>query len=351
MAQIHCGKSAALFCACLASAVFAAPSARAGGPYDAEYVFGDSLSDNGNAAEYAAAIAGTGFPYPPSYHDAYTNGPVAVALLAQSLGIDLEPSLWRNGFSDANNIFPPGFVPGTNYAYAGATAEPNGIIVPGANLPDQVLAYTNHANVADPSALYVIEIGGNDVILKTLGAPVSIDGSVMEETSEITTLAQDGARNFLIVNVPNVGLIPLVSSNAAESTAATTYSQEYDSELNSQLAGLVLPTGAALHEFDLYDFNTAILANAAAYGFTNTTEPCYSNTPYSAASATGCDLTNVDSFLYWDDVHPTAPVHALWAQGMEAALVPEPSTWAMLLLGFAGTGLMALRGARKGRAA
>jgi PEP-CTERM motif len=46
--------------------------------------------------------------------------------------------------------------------------------------------------------------------------------------------------------------------------------------------------------------------------------------------------------VYWNDIHPTAPVQALWADGFEAA-VPEPSTWAMTLLGFAGLGIAGYR--------
>src|SRR5579871_5725227 len=207
--------------------------------FDAEYVFGDSLSDNGNAAEFGGAA----YPYPPSYHDAYTNGPVAAALLAQSFGLNLEPSLWANGFMDVHNIFPPGFVPGTNYAFAGATASEDGTIVPGANLPDQVGAYTARvSNVADPSALYVVMIGGNDVILTALSgvtggaADALLTASVSSETAQITKLAADGAKNFLIVNVPDVGLIPLMTEEfPADAAAATADSKFYDSQLNTQL--------------------------------------------------------------------------------------------------------------------
>ena len=53
-------------------------------------------------------------------------------------------------------------MPGTNYAVAGATSaigDANGI-----NLPEQVGAFSAFEHgVADPSALYVIMIGGNDV--------------------------------------------------------------------------------------------------------------------------------------------------------------------------------------------
>ena len=340
------------FCACLASAMLGFPAAHAG-PYDAEYVFGDSLSDNGNAAE----AGGSAYPFPPSFHDAYTNGPVAVALLAQSLGLPaLEPSLWADGFMDVHGIFPHGFVPGTNYAFAGATASEGGTIVPGANLPDQVAAYTAHVSkTADPSALYVIMIGGNDVILATLAGLSQPDAdavltlSVKSEVKQIETLAGDGAKNFLVVNVPDVGLIPLASGNSTESEAATMESQFYDSQLNMQLASLGLPA-TELHEFDLYDFNTtAILDNATELGFTNTKQPCFSDAPFFADSTTGCSIAEVNNFIYWNDVHPSGHVQALWATGMEAA-IPEPSTWAMLLLGFAGIGFAGLRSARKASA-
>ncbi len=340
--------SAAGLCACVVGVMGAATAAKA---YDAEYVFGDSLSDNGNAAE----LGGAAYPDPPSYHDAYTNGPVAVAVLAKSLGLPaLEPSLWANNFTDEHNLFPPGFTPGTNYAFAGATANLNGYTgFPPANLPEQVSAYTTHvSNNADSSALYVIMIGGNDVInaISSGFTDTYLTTGVTSEVAQITTLADDGARNFLIVNVPNVGLIPLLSGNPAAATLATDYSQFYDAALQTQLDELALPAGTALNEFNLYDYNENILANPLKYGFTNTTQACYSHTPSSDASATGCNTSNIDSFIYWDDVHPTAPVQALWAQGMQQA-IPEASTWAMLLMGFAGTAFMGLRSARKGQTA
>jgi phospholipase/lecithinase/hemolysin len=340
--------SAAGLCACMVGVMGAATAAKA---YDAEYVFGDSLSDNGNAAE----LEGANYPDPPSYHDAYTNGPVAVAVLAKSLGLPaLEPSLWANNFTDEHNLFGAGFTPGTNYAFAGATANLVGYPDFYWNLPQQVAAYTEHvSNVADPSALYVIMIGGNDVIDAVTSNPplkdTYIESGVDSEVAQITTLADDGARNFLIVNVPNVGLIPLLSGTLG-AALATDYSQLYDATLQMQLHGLALPAGTALNEFNLYDYNEGILANATTLGFKNTTQPCFSDAPGTADSTTGCSITNVNNFIYWNDVHPSGHVQALWAGGMEA-VVPETSTWAMLLMGFAGTAFMGLRSARKGRTA
>jgi phospholipase/lecithinase/hemolysin len=334
----------------VASALFGVPGAKAG-PYTAEYVFGDSLSDTGNLA----ALYGTNFPFPPSYHDSFTNGPVAVERLAQGLGLNADPSLWVTGFTG----------PGTNYAVAGATsalAAQGGPV--GINLPEQIVAYSTHvSSVADPHALYVIMIGGNDVrnaALQGTGLPAVQDG-VQTELAAISTLSGEDARNFLIVNVPNVGIIPeFAQDNPALAAAATSYSKTYDAELAAGLSALdpTLPAGTSLDEFDLYGFNTELLANAAAYGFTNTTDRCFTDTPLSAATTAECgpDGANIASFVYWDSIHPTARVQALWARAMGDELgvnvaVPEGSTWLMMLFGFAGLGFAAYSRSGKQRLA
>ncbi len=367
-------KYTGVFCACLASAMLGFPAAHAG-PYDAEYVFGDSLSDNGNIAELANVEFYAGpppapphgfyfgnFPDPPSYHDSSTNGPVAVQLLAQSLGLNANPSLWVTGFADPAGLFGPSFVPGTNYAVGGATAAAittKG--TPGINLPEQVGAFSLHeGGVADPNALYVVMIGGNDVRNAALydtgsDATDAITAGVDAEVAAITTLSGEGAKDFLVVNVPDVGLIPeFAQENPGDAANATAYSISYDSQLSAGLNGLGLPEGDQLVDFNLFALNAYILHHAGSYGFTNTTDPCFADTPLSAVSTTGCipdgPGANIASYVYWDHIHPTAGVQALWAEGFRAA-IPKPSTWSMLLLGFAGMGFAGYAGSRKRNAA
>jgi outer membrane lipase/esterase len=324
----------------LAAALAAAPAHA--GPFDAEYVFGDSLSDNGNLAE----ALHTNFPNPPSFHDSFTNGPVAASILASKLGFTLTPSLWLTGFHDTFNLFGgASFVPGTNYAVAGATSAAAAQGGPaGINLPQQLAAYSAiSAAHADPNALYVVMIGGNDVrnaALQNTGA-AAVQAGVTAEITAIQTLLAEGAKNIFVVNVPNVGLIPEFAQDApALAGAATSFSELYDASLAAALMGL--PTsGADVSLFDLFTFNDDILANAAALGFTDTTDRCFTNTPLAATTSPQCgpNAQNINQFLYWDSIHPTAPVQALWGNAFASALgvpLPEPSDIALLAIGVAG---------------
>jgi outer membrane lipase/esterase len=325
--------------ACLPGALFGVSAAHAA-DFSAEYVFGDSLSDNGNLA----VLTGS-FPNPPSFNNSFTNGPVAVQLLAESLGLSANASLWLGA---------PSVPAGTNYAVGGATsATPDAV---GINLLNQVGAYSAYAaGHADPNALYVVMIGGNDVrnaALDGTGAPAVGEG-VDAELTAISALSEEGAKHFLVVNVPNVGIIPeFAQENPTLAASATAFSQLYDTELSGGLADLDLGAGATLTDFDLFGFNANILANAAAHGLTNTTDPCYTDAPGSAATTSACgpDAENIDSFVYWNDIHPTRQIQALWAEGFESA-VPEPSTWAMLLIGFVGLGFAGYRRGARTRAA
>ncbi len=313
------------------------------GPYTAEYVFGDSLSDNGNLAE----AVGFNFPNPPSYHDSFSNGPVAAEVLAGRLGLTLTPSLFVTGFKDVNNLFGgPSYVPGTNYAVAGATsaATPAFGGVAGANLPQQVAAFSAFkGGVADPNALYFVLSGGNDVrqaALNNLGV-AGITAGVSNELGAIQFLINAGARNLLIVNVPNVGVIPeFTQDNISVAAAATSLSQAYDTALANGLMGLTMPSGTKLNLFDLYAFNSNIIANAGSYGIMNTSDRCFTNTPLSPAATAGCGVNgaNIGQYFYWDAIHPTGKVQALAGNALAAALgVPEPSTTLLL-----GVGVMAL---------
>lgn len=336
-------------------ALVASPAAA--GPYTANYIFGDSLSDTGNLAE----ALGHNFPNPPFYNDSFTNGPPAVSILSQGLGLAANPSLFVTGFVDAHGLgLPTG---GTNYAVAGATAG-NKILagttttegVPGANLPQQVGAFLAHSgSVASASALYTVFIGGNDVRTAAHQGDASfVTTGEATEIASIKALMAAGAKNFLVVNVPDVGLIPEFTqeSPAGQAAAAHADSIAYDQMLNSDVTTLIASNpNDSFKLFDLYSANNAFIANAASFGITNTTDPCYTNTSAGVASASApatasaaCgginpatgQATNINQFLYWDHIHPSAKVQAAFGAELLATVVPEPASFAVLGIGMAG---------------
>jgi outer membrane lipase/esterase len=341
----------AIVAALVLSCLTASPGNAATGPYDNIYVFGDSLSDRGNIAE----ALGNAFPDPPSYHYSFTNGPTAISLVANGFGLAADPSLWLTNFQDVNSLFPSGYKLGTSYAVGGATAaanSPNGI--PGINLPDQLGAYIAYSGgQADPNALYTVFIGGNDVRDATLpggGSTAAIANGVTAELAALQTLKAAGATNFLVVNVPNIGVIPqFAQQNPGLAAEATANAQLYDTLLSSGVDTFVAGGGVNLDYFNLYDLNEYILANASTFGITNTTDFCYTGAPFSTATTAACgpDAENIGSLAYWNNVHPTAKVQALWAasiyDSLNPAAAPEPMTWTLMILGMGCTGAMLRR--------
>ncbi len=322
-------------------AAFALPAAAA--PYTAQYVFGDSLSDNGNLA----AALGTTFTDPPFASNAFTNGPVAVELLANRLGLRADAARWTStaGVGSA----------GTNFAVAGAKAGNTAAI----DLPFQVSAFLARSGGAAPAdALYTVFIGGNDVRNAALNNDTSFTtNGVASEIANIGRLLAAGARDFLIVNVPDVGLIPeFTQENPGRAELATQASLQYNSLLASGVASLAAANpDDTLRLFDLYSANNAFIANAASAGITNTTDPCYLNvnaqlaSPAPAATPTATcgavnpatnQAANINRYQYWDHIHPTAKVQAAFADGLYATVapvsVPEPTSMALLAGGLAG---------------
>ena len=95
---------------------------------------------------------------------------------------------------------------------------------------------------------------------------------------------------------------------------------------SSDLALRQANPGVTISVLDLYATTNAIFANPGAYGFTDTTDEGINAPPN----------TNLNQYVFWDDVHPTAAAHALIGDAAFAA-VPEPAT--LTLACFAALGI------------
>jgi phospholipase/lecithinase/hemolysin len=307
-------------------AVFAlavlASSARAGS-ISTIYAFGDSLSDAGNAF-----IATTGAePAAPYKNGEFSNGPVWVQDLANSLGL------------------PPvtaSLAGGTDYAVGGAISGDLPFASAGlGDLPSQLAAFhTGHAT-ADPNALYTIWIGSNDLdealatVPNASQAAADVAAVAANIDKAINTLAGEGAKNFLVLTVPDLGKTPgAVAAGAAG--AASLLSLDFDNLLVNgggpipSLGTLAAADSLNLKVLDTYSLIDTIVADPAPFGFSDVKDPCLTG-EVNYAGGTPC--ANPNQYLFWDELHPTAAGHSIVAADAFQTLTPEPAALTMLVLG------------------
>lgn len=280
-------------------------------------VFGDSLSDAGNASiatgglvpgpGYATrSVAGVPFPVGYFTNPQFAGGPSGlwVDQLSTKLGLpDPVPALAGTG--------------GTNYAVGSAltgNANPQ-------DMANQIALFLAlNGGAAPANALYTLWGGANDIL--NAQNPITAADNI---AAEIGALAAAGGKNFLWLNLPDLGSIPLVSGNPAAAAAANAASQAFDLEWASQLGNLQ-GIGINVVGVDVETLFNAIHSNPSAYGLNNVTTPC--------AITPGC---NPNTALFWDAEHPTTAGHELVADlAFNTAVAPEPSTWILVSTSFIG---------------
>lgn len=337
------------------------------------YVFGDSLSDTGNLAAFRDVNFPPEPPFPGPHPigtvglcnpidifvsgigcgDIYfeqsrvSNGPVAVEVMAGRLGQgELGPSLY----------FLP-IAPGpsdTNYAVAGALAGGPG---PG-DLNAQIGGFLlDHGLVAPPDALYVVIIGGNDVIDAVKAAAALLQGADLGEDAtpdaiidaaigaieaNIERLIERGARRVLVGNVPNIGALPATREGADEAglpaplvtSAATALTIKFNRKLARRLDRIRARhagESVRIRGFDIFGHFKFVRILATLFG-RNAVDACFNNDKYhdpegmaerefhpDCAPATPGEPARYNKFVFFDDIHPTGWVHAAIGKALARA--------------------------------
>ena len=291
---------------CLASLPAAAvvPAASA---FTGLWVFGDSLSDNGRV--FAASGV---YPPAPYVGGRFSNGPVASEVLATGL--------WGANSAQFHDLAYGG-------ARTGVTGSADGLV----GVPTGMTSQLSQFNVltggaADSNALYMVWGGANDLRDGlSLGTQAAIQASITAAISNlvtiVSTLHAEGAHNFLLPNLPDLGITPegLASGGAA---TASFVSGLFNQNLAAAYGSLAASwTDEHFYLFDAMTAQHNLVSGSPGNGFSNVTQACI--------TTAGC---NPAQFLYWDSIHPTAAAHAILGAQMLAA-VPEPGTMLMMSVG------------------
>lgn len=286
--------------------------------YSTVYAFGDSLSDAGNLSINTSAAADTTPVSPPYYQEKYgllsgnvfSNGPTWVQDLSIALGL---------------GTLAPSLASGTDFAYGGAQtgSTPQNAETPqyaAISLPAQLSEFQTREPTPSANALYTLSVGANDLdaILanSTLTAgqrTTDVNDAVTNEINFVNHLIGDGAKNLLVLDVPDLGKIPEITEgldngsntpSASYDAFASQLANEYNTSLNSQLAAL---TSAKVQVVDTYTKLDNAIADPAAYGLTNVSTPVWDGNFTSASSGTLAATTTAaqDQYLFWDTYHPT----------------------------------------------
>lgn len=322
-------------------------------------VFGDSLSDGGNAR----AVLGDGaFPCPPHWNNRRCDGPLWVEQLAAQLGLPpLQPSLAgggnhsfggaRSGAGTTPKGLPnlltqvEGFLDEGRWQELGSGQEMEqglregsqrqavvrrgepageGLQTPGPDVwtpfepgtsPPPALSRANDGLL--PSTLVVLRAGANDY-LDAPPSPATADAVNRHLLAAVNTLADHGLLQFLVPSELPWGFCPieLPGVGGPERRALNTLIAQQNAALREALRELAAWRGLLILQPDFHGLFLEIHAAPAAFGFREVWRPVL------GASVVGGDRSPADfdgvpdarGFLWWDAWgHLTTAFHRVLA--------------------------------------
>lgn len=279
------------------------------GAVDKIIVFGDSLSDSGNFYSYSLHIVPKN---PPYFNGRFSNGLTWVECLADGLHLNHESK---------DQLL--------NLAYGGATARPEKNDIAW-QIKTYFKKFPNDAN--GDKHLYVIWIGGNDY----LPAKGSTDDVTTEAVASIrrqmNLLIQHGAKNFLVLNLPDLGKTPLAQVAGPEYAAKVSRMiQLHNAKLTLMLSHLrVQHSKTDVVFFDVTNPFQDALTHPQKYGIKYTQDACFKGDTFMFSVLKDPKYDHVreqlsdsdrivfcalaDEYFFFDHVHPTRVVHELIAK-------------------------------------
>lgn len=293
--------------------------------YSSFFIFGDSLSDNGNLF---AATGGT-TPAAPYVDGRFSNGPV-----------------WNE--SIAADFAAQGSVT-ANFAFGGAQAVTNAGQIPDLPLQLGLFGASVPGAALGAQPLASLWFGSNDLFaaiddfangLASIGDVAATGRAAADAVAAgATALSLAGITDFVIFNLPDFGSLPNYALFEPGSVDAANAGSD---AFNDQLARNIIDLrsqGFRVIDIDANSLFDDLLADPTQFGVLDATNPCF--IPGFAL----CTAEEVGALAFFDPVHPTATIHAAIADAVSAeiAAVPLPLPALLLASGLLGLGLVGRR--------
>ena len=279
------------------------------GGFSTLYAFGDSLSDAGNIG-----IATLDQVPDRSIYSGgrFTNGNVWVQDLAQNLHVPAVKASLAGG---------------TDYAYGGAETGQTSIHSANpSDLPAQLAEFDARVPHPSPTALYTVWAGSNDVLdiansTETAAQQAAtVKQAVTNEIGFIDGLVAHGAKDLVVMNVPDLGVTPYEKARPASDADSTALAKSYNAELGAALQQLVASGAASIDYVNTFGLLDLAVSHPSAFGLTNVTQPVWTGNLTGGQGSLTATGAAQNGHLFFDDLHPTAAGHALLADAVTQGL-------------------------------
>jgi phospholipase/lecithinase/hemolysin len=292
--------------------------------FESFFVFGDSLADIGNTFIGSAAV-GQPLPTQTYFQNRFSNGPVAFEYTWELFSGKAPgtPGALR-AFLAAPQLGAAGSV---NFAFGGTGTPyidqtPGGVYAPGLKGQVELFRATLHGRRAPKRALYGVVSGANDYSVHPFNEPMAPADTVANIADAVARLYQLGARDIVVLNLPDLGLLPANAQNPGPASALSTLHNLLLAEALNSLAAtrpnLNLVQIDLQQVFQLLPPTMNLVIPALDVLFPPGTLPppyppdfhmsaCLFIDPATCLPAPTFDVG--DQFLFWDVVHPTTEAH------------------------------------------
>ncbi|XP_030476074.1 GDSL esterase/lipase At1g74460-like [Syzygium oleosum] len=311
-----------------------------------QFIFGDSLSDNGNNNRLSRSLAKANLPwYGIDFGNGlpngrFSNGRTVADIIGDEMGLPrpppfLDPSLTEDMILEN----------GVNYASGGGGIlnETGTYFIQRFALDKQIELFQgtqqlirkkiglNAAQKFFQESRYVVALGSNDFINNYL-MPVYSDSWKYNDESFVDYLTKTlqgqlqllhslGARQLMVFGLGPMGCIPLqrvLSSSGGCQDRANKLALSFNRATSQMLEKLSGKLANASYRFgDAYDVVNDVISNPYKYGFNNSDSPCCSFGSIRPAltcvpASTLCQ--DRSKYVFWDEYHPTDSANQIIAK-------------------------------------